>query len=57
MPIYRWPKESAWLITKAARYAWPALIAAGGAVIGFFTGRASKKKKPKDKPEAKTKDP
>jgi len=44
MPIYFWTKEGAWLITKAARYVWPPIIAIGGAVGGFVAGIVTGKK-------------
>ena len=45
MPIYMWTKEGAILITKAARYVVPAVLAAGGAVFGFLLGRRRKDEK------------
>ena len=39
MPIYPWPKQAAILLTKKARYIWPAVIVAAGAVAGFFAGK------------------
>jgi len=49
MPIYRWTKQNAVLITKAARYIVPAVIAAMGAVVGVivnrFTGKKTKRAK------------
>ena len=47
MPIYLWTKQSAVLITKAARYIVPAVIAAAGTDAGFiaglFTGKKTKR--------------
>jgi hypothetical protein len=45
MPIHFWTKELAILLTKKARYIWPAVIAAAGAVGGFLAGRWYKKGK------------
>ena len=49
MPIYLWTKQSAVLITKAARYVVPAVIAAGAAagafIAGIFTGKKIGRKK------------
>jgi len=45
MPIFFWTKQAAILLTKKARYIWPAVIAAAGAVAGFFAGRRRKKGK------------
>jgi len=46
--------KGAILLTKAGRYVVPAVIAAGAATIGFFSGRASNKN-PKDKSEDEAK--
>lgn len=48
MPIYLWTKQSAVLITKAARYIVPAVIAAAGTagfIAGLVTGKKTKKAK------------
>lgn len=44
MPIYPWTKNRAVLITKAARYIVPAVIAAAGAAAGFIAGLFAGKK-------------
>ncbi len=44
MPIFIW-KNGAVLVTKAARYIVPAIIAVAGAVAGFFAGARRKKGK------------
>jgi hypothetical protein len=48
MPIYRWRKEHAVLITKAARYVVlvgiPAAAAAVAAAVGYILGRKWRKK-------------
>ena len=44
MPIYLWTKQSAILITKAARYVVPAVIAAGGFIGGYIVGIVKRKK-------------
>lgn len=44
MPIYPWTKQSAILITKAARYIVPAIIAVAGAAAGFIAGLVTGKK-------------
>ena len=36
MPVFIWWKQGAILITKKARYIMPAVIAAAGAVAGWF---------------------
>jgi len=45
MPIYFWTKQAAILLTKKARYIWPAVIATAGAVAGIFAGGWHKKGK------------
>ena len=42
MPIYWWG-NGAILLTKAARYIVPAVFAAAGAVVGYFTGKRRKR--------------
>jgi len=37
--------KGAVLLTKKARYIWPAIIAVAGAVVGFFAGKRRKRKK------------
>jgi len=49
MPVFIWRKAGAVLLTKAAKYIVPAIIAAAGAVAGavagFFAGKRRKRKK------------
>jgi len=45
MPIYIWTKQSAVLITKAARYVVPVVIAAAGAAVVFIVDIFRKKDK------------
>jgi hypothetical protein len=45
MPVYFWNKQNAILITKVARVVVPAVIAAGGVVIGWLVGKWRKKEK------------
>ncbi len=49
MPIYLWKKQNAVLITKAARYVVPIIIAAagtaGGYIMGLIRGKKTKKQK------------
>lgn len=54
MPIFIWWKQSAILITKAARYIVPAVIASAGAVAGFFAGKRAKRGKGRKGERAQT---
>ncbi|MHC4143734.1 MAG: hypothetical protein ACYSWW_15575 [Planctomycetota bacterium] len=44
MPIYLWTKQGALLITKAARYVLPAVIATGAFFGGYIVGIVKRKK-------------
>ncbi len=56
MPIFIWWKQSAILITKAARYIVPAVIATAGAVAGFFAGKRRQRRKGADRAAARGKE-
>ena len=45
MPIYPWTKEGAILITKAARYVAPAVIAVWGITVGYLVRKWREKRK------------
>ena len=45
MPVFIWWKQGAILITKAAKYVVPGVIAGVGAIIGFIAGRKRKRGK------------